>query len=126
MKLLLDTHVFLWWLVRSATSLAQSAATAIGDPQNRILVSVVVLWEIAIKRVIGKLSAPIDLEKDVTRIGFELLTLQVTHIVATEHLPMHHRDPFDRMLVAQAVVEGATLVTRDPNIMLYGVSILTA
>jgi PIN domain nuclease of toxin-antitoxin system len=90
------------------------------------LVSVVVLWEIAIKRVIGKLSAPIDLQTDVTRAGFELLTLEVTHIVATEQLPVPHRDPFDRMLAAQAIVEGATLVTRDPNISLCGVPILTA
>src|SRR5262249_4445771 len=108
MKFLLDTHSFLWWL-SDPKLLSAAAASAIGDPNNRILVSVVVLWEIAIKRVIGKLTAPIDLQTDVARAGFELLPLDVAHIVATEKLPVHHRDPFDRMLVAQAVVEGATL-----------------
>ena len=125
MKLLLDTHVFLWWL-SDPKLLSSAAATAIADPQNRILVSVVALWEIAIKRVIGKLSAPIDLQMDVTRAGFDLLALEVAHIVATEQLPLHHRDPFDRMLVAQAVIEGATLVTRDPNMSLYRAPILAA
>ena len=125
MKLLLDTHVFLWWL-SDPKLLSSVAANAIADPQNRVLVSVIVLWESAIKRVIGKLSAPIDLQTDVTRVGFKLLAMEVAHIIATEHLPLHHRDPFDRMLVAQAKVEGATLVTRDPNMSLYGVPILTA
>ena len=125
MKLLLDTHVFLWWL-SDPKLLTPAAASAIGDPQNRILISVVVLWEIAIKRVIGKLSAPVNLQADVGNAGFDLLPLKVTHIVMTEQLPVHHRDPFDRMLVAQAIVEEATLVTRGPNMSLYRVSILTA
>src|SRR5436309_10451837 len=102
MKLLLDTHVFLWWL-SDPKLLSLAASNAIGDPKNRILVSIVSLWEIAIKRVIGKLLAPIDLQTDVTRAGFELLPMDVAHIVATETLPMHHRDPFDRMLVAQSI-----------------------
>jgi PIN domain nuclease of toxin-antitoxin system len=123
--LLLDTHVFLWWLSNPGL-LSPAAASAISDPQNRVVVSVVVLWEIAIKRVIGKLTAPIDLETDVVRAGFELLTLEVAHIVATEQLPLHHRDPFDRILVAQALVEGATLVTRDPHLSPYGMPLLTA
>jgi PIN domain nuclease of toxin-antitoxin system len=125
MTLLLDTHVFLWWL-SDPKLLSPAAATAIGDPQNRVLVSIAVLWEIAIKRAIGKLSAPIDLQNDVTHGGFELLPIQVAHIEQTEQLPPHHRDPFDRMLVAQALVEGATLVTRDPKISPYGVSVLQA
>lgn len=125
MTLLLDTHTFLWWL--SDPGLLSPAATAaISDPQNRVLVSVAVLWEIAIKRAIGKLTAPIDLETDVARAGFELLPLEVRHIVATEQLPLHHRDPFDRMLIAQALVESATLVTRDPNMSRYQASLMTA
>lgn len=125
MKLLLDTHAFLWWL-SDPKLLTATAATAIGNPQNRILVSVASLWEIAIKRVIGKLSAPIDLQTDVARSGFDLLALEVAHIVVTEQLPLHHRDPFDRILVAQAIQEGATLVTRDPNMSLYRAPILAA
>jgi PIN domain nuclease of toxin-antitoxin system len=123
--LLLDTHTFLWWLSNPGT-LSPAAATMIGDPQNRVLVSVVSLWEIAIKRNIGKLTAPIDLQHDVQRAGFELLSLDVNHIVAAEQLPLHHRDPFDRILIAQASVEGATLVTRDPDMALYQTPIVTA
>jgi PIN domain nuclease of toxin-antitoxin system len=111
MKVLLDTHVFLWWL-DDPKKLAPAAATAIGDPQNRVLISIVSLW--------------INLQTDVTGAGFELLPLEVAHIVATESLPLHHRDPFDRMLVAQAIAESATVVTRDPNLTPYGVPILTA
>lgn len=114
MKWLLDTHTFLWWL-SSPNQLTQPAATAIADPANEVQVSVITLWEIAIKRAIGKLQAPIDLQSDVARAGFQLLPLTVAHIVATEQLPLHHRDPFDRMLIAQAQLEGATLVTRDPH-----------
>jgi PIN domain nuclease of toxin-antitoxin system len=125
MKLLLDTHAFLWWL-SDPRLISVIAADAIADPQNRILVSIVVLWEIAIKRVIGKLSAPIDLQTDVVRAGFELLPFEVAPIVATEKLPVYHRDPFDRALIAQATIENATLVTRDPNIGLYGIPILPA
>ena len=125
MKLLLDTHVFLWWL-SDPKLLTSAAANAIADPNNRVLISVAVLWEIAIKRAIGKLNAPIDLQQDVGRAGFDLLPIEVIHVEKTEQLPQHHRDPFDRMLVAQAMVEGATLVTRDPNISLYGVPVLPA
>ena len=125
MTLLLDTHTYLWW-ISNPSELTTAAANALSDRQNRVLVSVVVLWEIAIKRVIGKLVAPVDLEQDVLRLGFELLPISVTHIVATEKLPLLHRDPLDRMLVAQAMVEQATLVTRDTNLPPYGVAILIA
>jgi len=123
--LLLDTHTFLWWLSNPAF-LSPAASSAISDPQNRVLVSVVSLWEIAIKRQIGKLAAPINLEHDVQRVGFEVLPLEAKHIVATERLPLHHRDPFDRMLIAQALIEGASLVTRDPSMTLYQAPIMTA
>ncbi len=125
MKLLLDTHTFLWWL-SSPDKLAQPAALALADLANEVHVSVITLWEIAIKRVIGKLQAPIDLHADVTRAGFQLLTLTVDHIVATEQLPLHHRDPLDRMLIAQAQLEGCTLVTRDPSFPLYNLPLIVA
>ena len=125
MKLLLDTHTFLWWL-SSPNLLSQSAKLAIADPANEVCVSVITLWEIAIKRAIGKLQAPVDLQSDVARVGFQLLSLTVNHVVATERLPMYHRDPFDRMLIAQAQLEGATLVTRDPLISQYGVPLIVA
>lgn len=125
MKLLLNTHTFLWWL-SSPNHLAPSAAHAIADPANEVQVSVITLWEIAIKRVIGKLQAPVDLQGDVARAGFQLLPLTVDHIVATEKLPLHHRDPFDRILIAQAQLEAATLVTRDPKFPPYHVPLILA
>ena len=103
-----------------------ATANQIADVGNQVFVSVVSLWEIAIKRAIGKLHAPIDLQLDVARAGFELFPITVNHIVATERLPRHHRDPFDRMRIAQAMEEQATLVTRDPQFPPYGVPLLTA
>ncbi len=116
--LLLDTHTFLWWL-SDPNQMTSAATDAIAEPNNRVYVSVISLWEIALKRAIGKLVAPIDITKDVAGAGFELLPLKVEHIVKSETLPLHHRDPFDRMLVAQAAVEGATIVSRDSNMSLY-------
>lgn len=125
MTLLLDTHTFLWWLSNPA-SLSLDARVAIEDPANQVLVSTVVLWEIAIKRTIGKLSANLNLETAIQDAGFIDLPISVAHIAATEKLPLHHRDPFDRMLVAQAIVENATLVTRDPLIPQYGIATIIA
>lgn len=123
--LLLDTHTYLWWM-SDPTLLTTQASSTISDPTNRVLVSLVSLWEIAIKRVIGKLKAPVDLENDVIRIGFELLPISLPHVVTTETLPLLHRDPFDRMLIAQAVMEGATLVTRDQKLKQYTVPVIDA
>jgi PIN domain nuclease of toxin-antitoxin system len=125
MKLLLDTHAFLWWL-SDPKLLATPAAAAIADPQNQVLISVAVLWEIAIKRAIGKLIAPIDFGQDVARAGFSLLPIEVSHVEKTEQLAVHHRDPFDRMLIAQAMVEGATIISRDPAFSAYPVALIVA
>ncbi len=125
MTLLIDTHTFLWWLSNPA-SLSLDARVAIEDPANRILVSTVVLWEIAIKRAIGKLTANVNLETAVQGAGFVYLPISEDHIATTETLPLHHRDPFDRMLIAQAIVENATLVTRDPLIPQYGIATIIA
>jgi PIN domain nuclease of toxin-antitoxin system len=124
-KLLLDTHAFLWWL-SSPGELSQPAAAAIADRANEVQVSVISLWEIAIKWAIGKLHAPVDLASDVTDAGFQLLPLTVEHIIATERLPLHHRDPLDRMLIAQAQLEGAALVTRDPQFPPYNLRLIRA
>ncbi len=118
MKLLLDTHVFLWWL-QAPEQIAKDARSSIEDTDNTILVSIVSLWEIAIKRSLGKLEAPVDLVHDVNRVGFIQLQIQTIHLVELESLPSHHRDPFDRLLVAQSRVESATLVSRDEQIFRY-------
>jgi len=125
MKLLLDTHVVLWWL-DDPLLLSQTARDVIADPVNDVLVSVAVCWEIAIKRGLGKLTAPADLRGALYSCGFSELHITSAHVLATETLPMHHRDPFDRILVAQALMEGATLVSRDPMVAAYRASTITA
>ena len=125
MKLLLDTHVVLWWL-DDPLLLSLAAREAIADPTNEVLVSAAVCWEIAIKRGLGKLTAPADLRGALLSCGFIELNITPAHALATESLTMHHRDPFDRMLIAQALVEGALLVSRDPFVAAYGIPAITA
>lgn len=125
MKLLLDTHAVLWWLEDRA-NLSETARDAIADPANIAFVSAVSAWEIAIKRSLGKLDAPGNFVEAIELCGFQSLPITLKHGLATESLPSHHRDPFDRMLIAQAIVENATLVTRDPLIRQYGVATIHA
>lgn len=125
MKLLLDTHAILWWLEDRA-NLSETARDAISDPANFAMVSAVSAWEIAIKRSLGKLDAPLDFMEAIDLCGFYSLPITMKHGLATESLPALHRDPFDRMLVAQAMIENATLVTRDPLIRQYGIATINA
>lgn len=104
MKLLIDTHVLLCWLDDPAL-LSLAARDAIADPANDVQVSAAVVWEIVIKAGLGKLAIPLDLDDVIRRSGFRYLPVDVAHALAIRNLPNHHRDPFDRMLVAQAVVE---------------------
>lgn len=125
MRYLLDTHVLLWWL-SDARALGKSARSAIDDPANEILVSAVTAWEIAIKRAVGKLDSPADLEEQILSSHFTPLPITVGHALAAGALPRHHEDPFDRILVAQAMAERLTVVTRDPRIALYGITTFAA
>jgi PIN domain nuclease of toxin-antitoxin system len=120
MTLSLDTHVFLWWL-DDPRQLSKAARKAIGDGGNTVYVSAAVAWEIAIKRALGKLDAPDDLEGAMTVNRFLPLPITIPHALAVEALPGHHRDPFDRLLIAQAHHEGFTFVSRDRYVALYGV-----
>ncbi len=124
-RLLLDTHTVLWWLT-DPEKLHKVAYQAIANAQNEVFVSAVSGWEIAIKRAIGKLQAPDDLEAGVEEQGFTPLSLTFHHAEQAGALPPRHGDPFDRMLVAQAQAEGLILVTRDARIPLYGVRTMTA
>ena len=99
---------------------------AIHDPDNEVFVSVVAVWELAIKRVSGKLQAPDDLEASVIGQGYTNLPITFRHAELAASLPLHHRDPFDRMLIAQAQAEGLTLVTDDSLITLYDVPTMSA
>ncbi len=123
MKLILDTHVALWWFDDPGL-LSEAAREAIAEPVNEVYVSAVTAWEVAIKRGLGKLQAPNDLVGEIRACGFLTLAITIDHALATEHLPSHHRDPFDRMLIAQAQLEGAAIVTRDPMFSLYGVPVI--
>lgn len=127
MKLLLDTHAYIWWGV-DPDKLSATAAAALSEPESEIYVSVASLWEIAIKLQLGKLTLPVPVPVFAARLREENLvrTLSVTeaHVFAHTTLSAIHRDPFDRMLVAQSLAESLVLVTRDPRIRDYGIPTL--
>lgn len=117
MRLLLDTSALLWWL--AGEGLTDQAREAVADPGNLVAVSAVSAWEISIKKALGKLTAPDDLVHQIEAGGFTPLPVTVAHGIAAGQLPRHHDDPFDRMLIAQAVAEGLTIVTRDRRFSHY-------
>jgi PIN domain nuclease of toxin-antitoxin system len=123
LRLLLDTHCLLA-LLSSDYTLSPDARAAIERPDAQLVVSVVSVWEIAIKRAIGKLQAPADVIERVEGAGAEMLTITARHVQATGELPMHHRDPFDRLLIAQAKLEGCAIITSDRAFSLYDVPIV--
>jgi PIN domain nuclease of toxin-antitoxin system len=125
MRLLLDTHVLLWWLADDA-SLGESARDAIANPETLILFSAASIWEIRIKQAIGKIDLPANFDELLADQPFEPLSVNVSHAHAVKDLPMLHRDPFDRMLIAQARIERLTILTRDQIITQYDVPTLLA
>ncbi len=124
-RLLLDTHVFLWWLADDPC-LGPEARTLIADSRNVVYVSAATVWEIAIKKSLGKLQAPNDMGAIIEAEGFEPLAIDAFHAEQAGQLPPHHRDPFDRMLVAQGQAEGLSIVTHDRNIARYGVRVVAS
>jgi PIN domain nuclease of toxin-antitoxin system len=124
-RLLLDSQVVLWSL-ESPERLATEAVAAITDPANSVDVSVASLWELAIKQSIGKLKVDGDLREHLTLQSFSELPVLGEHALAVRDLPRHHRDPFDRLLIAQAMCEGLTVVTSDRAFAAYDVPILPA
>jgi len=125
MNLLLDTHALLWWLDDNPT-LSRKARAAITDGSNLVFVSAVVIWEIRIKQALGKLEIPPDFRNVLDNQPFKQLDVTAEHAHTVGDLPPHHRDPFDRMLVAQAKTEGLTLVTRDTHLKEYKIPLLEA
>ena len=123
MKLLLDTHSLIW-LLDYPEELREEARSAIADRKNDVFVSVVSVWEAAIKAQAGKLVMPSNFLSAIRESGLQILTITEEHALRAASLPMHHRDPFDRMLIAQAFIEELTLVTRDSKIPAYGIPIL--
>lgn len=125
MRCLLDTHVLLWWL-ENPVALSEKARSVIKDGKNAIYVSAAVVWEIAIKRSLGKLDIPDNIDAVLKTNRFLPLSITVDHALAVQSLPTHHRDPFDRMLIAQAIFEDMAIITRDLNIQNYQVPTILA
>jgi PIN domain nuclease of toxin-antitoxin system len=127
MRILLDSHVFLWW-VGGERRLPAKLRRAIGSSRSECFLSYASVWEMAIKSSLGKLRLPVPVGKFVAEQcevnGFTLLPLSLPHIVAVERLPMHHRDPFDRLLVAQAQIEDMPLATHDRTLKAYGIKLV--
>ena len=123
MNLLLDTHVLLWWL-DDHPALSKPCRSAMADGNNLVFVSAAVIWEIRIKQALGKLKIPSTFQEILDQQPFNRLPITVEHAQAIESLPAHHSDPFDRMLVAQARVEGFTVVTHDAVFRKYKIPVL--
>lgn len=125
MILLVDAHALLWAL-GAPDELAVEARSAIASPANDVVVSAASIWEISIKRALGKLRAPSAIVLAVEAVGISVIPVTGTDAERAGALPMHHRDPFDRMLVAQAGRLDAVLVSRDDAFSAYGVDVLRA
>ena len=126
-RLLLDTHAFLWW-VDDAPQLGAAARKAIGDASNECYLSIASCWEMAIKSSLAKLrlAKPVErfISEQVAANSFSLLNIEVHHLAKVEKMPFHHRDPFDRLLIAQALTEKLTILTADGAFAEYGVKVL--
>ncbi|UYV12388.1 MAG: type II toxin-antitoxin system VapC family toxin [Phycisphaera sp.] len=122
---LLDTHALLWWL-SDPEKLSGEARTALTDGQNSVYVSSAAGWEMAIKKRLGRLDYPANLAEVLDKDHIAVLPITLPHALAVSDLPMHHQDPFDRMMLAQAMIEGLVLVTRDDDIRKYDIKVLVA
>ncbi|MFO1159879.1 MAG: type II toxin-antitoxin system VapC family toxin [Reyranellaceae bacterium] len=125
MKLLIDSNALIW-MAANPRELAPAARRTLQDPDNDRFVSIVSIWELTIKISIGELRLPGKPTAAVEGMAATLLPISLAHIDRVERLPFHHRDPFDRMLVAQAIEDGLTIVTRDHRLQAYGVPLLRA
>ncbi len=127
MKALLDTHAFLWW-ISDDRRLSERVLEMIGDGRNELFFSAASGWEISIKAGLGRLKAPEDLERfiadQLSRNAFRSLPIYLRHALYTRTLPDHHRDPFDRILISQAILEEMVLLSADPRISRYPVEIV--
>jgi PIN domain nuclease of toxin-antitoxin system len=122
MKILLDTQILLWY-VHDEPQLSLEKSIIIDDPQNQKYISYVSLWEMTIKNTLGKLALYVPSERIVPR-GVEILYPTLPCLTTLAGLPLHHRDPFDRMIIAQAITENLTVMTEDGNFALYDLKLL--
>ena len=125
MRLLIDSNAFIWMVAQPA-ELSANAREALANPDNERVLSLIAIWEIAIKLSLRKLVLPGDLMTAVEGMAAVSLPVQLAHIARVQHLPFHHRDPFDRMMIAQALEENLTIVSRDRAFRAYGVPLIAA
>ncbi len=123
MRLLLDSHAFLWWS-EGSSQLGTGARHAIADPANEVLISIASLWELILKVSLGKLALPDDIETMVLSQGLSVLAVSFDHLRRFGTLTLIHKDPFDRMIIAQALAEGIPIATADRRFASYGVQIV--
>ena len=124
-RILLDTHALIWWL-NGDNKLGVNAIKYISQPENDIYVSAATIWEMSIKQQMGKLLAPDDIESKIKQSGFSELPISLFHGQQAGRLALHHKDPFDRMLIAQAQAEGLEILTKDENFPAYGIRLINA
>lgn len=118
MRCLLDTHIFLWWL-ENDKRLKKSSRRVIEDPKNQIFASVANAWEISIKQKVGKLPLKTTIHECFKKSGFEIVPITLGHVLLLDTLPLHHKDPFDRILISQAKTENLVLITDDEKMAKY-------
>jgi PIN domain nuclease of toxin-antitoxin system len=122
-RLLLDAHSFLWW-VTASERLTETARNAITDSHNDVVIGIGALWEIGIKRTLGKVHFPFDFEEVLGAENFGILPIALTHMSVLDRLPLHHRDPFDRLLISQSLAERIPIVTGDRVFAAYPVEVV--
>lgn len=120
---LLDTHTFIW-AMENSKRLPNDIKSEIASPKNKIFVSVATIWEIVIKRNLKKIKLSFDLEASITKASLDVLPIEISHVLKVQRLPNHHKDPFDRVLVAQSQVENLTLISHDQKIWKYDIDVL--
>ncbi|HON80173.1 MAG TPA: type II toxin-antitoxin system VapC family toxin [Spirochaetota bacterium] len=125
MNVLLDTHTLLWWLDDNPT-LSREAINIISDGKNVVFISAASIWEIRIKESIGKIDIPVNFKEILEKQPFEVLSITSEHTHAVKELPLIHRDPFDRMLIAQGKIEKLAIITRDVIFSEYNINVIKA
>ena len=125
MRYLLDTHIFIWWIEKNKR-LSKDIFNLLNNPQNQIFLSVASVWELIIKKAKKKLKTPKDVQGGIKASGFIPINIEMLHVLDLEKLPMHHNDPFDRIIISQAKIEHLTLITADKKIWKYNLALLKA
>jgi|SRR3989338_962061 len=125
MRYLLDTHIFIWWMEKNKR-LSKDIFNLLNNPQNQIFLSVASVWELIIKKAKKKLKTPKDVQGGIKASGFIPINIEMLHVLDLEKLPMHHNDPFDRIIISQAKIEHLTLITADKKIWKHNLSLLKA